>query len=198
MARRAKKSDPIYNARRRFKRAAQRYEREAAIASGSEASRLRELARINLTKAIRTYENSDDYKKNRDISEMAKRINPKISHKKATEDDIAKLEIESKFVTTNADFATGEAKRQFEAKQIMNSDIGKRIYAATVNIWMDGDYSDRDDAIMEFFGVDNLADLIDVFTESGIDIYSNPDDLDFYKLITTSIALKIADMGGLE
>jgi hypothetical protein len=66
-----------------------------------------------------------------------------------------------------------QVRREQEAKSIMSSEAGHRIYAGTIDVWQDSDYPSREDALMAHFGVDTLMDVIELFEEElGEDLYA--------------------------
>ena len=66
-----------------------------------------------------------------------------------------------------------QVRREQEAKSIMSSEAGHRIYAGTIDVWQDSDYPSREDALMAHFGVDSLMDVIELFEEElGEDLYA--------------------------
>lgn len=159
-----KDSDDAYNARRRFKRAAERYERDAAKASPIEAARLRKQAEYMRTQAELTYKGRDN------ATHMKKRIKDSFSTLEGARKDVGK-------------------RRDIEASELMKTDIGAKIYGATVSIWQDSKYADRDVALMKYFGVTDLMGVIEKFeAEFGEKLYSK----DFEPNLKPSEALALA------
>lgn len=142
-------ADKAWNAKRRFKRAAERYEKAAAKASPVEAARLRKQAEYMRSQA-------DLMRKGADIpARTAKRI------------QASKLTLEG--ARKNK-----QKRRDIVARELMNTDVGAKIYGATVSIWQDSKYTDRDKALMDFFGVSDLMGVIEAFERQfGEDLYSD-------------------------
>ena len=79
-------SDDAYNARRRYYRQAQRYERQAAKASTPiEAGRLRKLGARALENAIKTYEDPTKARVSKPIAELQKSLQVQIPLRKPSE-----------------------------------------------------------------------------------------------------------------
>lgn len=161
-----KAGDDVYNARRRFKRAAERYERDAAKASPIEAARLKKQAEYMRSQAELTYKGKDN------AVRMEKRIKYSFSTLEGARKDVGK-------------------RRDIEAHELMKTDIGAKIYGATVSIWQDSKYSNRDVALMEYFGVSDLMGVIEKFeSEFGEKLYSK----DFEPNLKPSEALALASI----
>lgn len=191
MARRRKASDDVYNARRRFAREAQRYEKKASQASGMEAERYRTLARTSLEKSIALYDDPKKISGNSTIRNLTQKLNPRILSGKISDAGKKSLQRQS-LRSLEGSKADEQARREYEAETIMSSDAGARIYAGLVSIWEDSDYADRDAAILDYFDADSMADVLDMIEESGINLYEDADELYAYEDIRTSIELAFA------
>ena len=165
MARAHRKSDNAYNARRRFRRQAERYERKANETSGAAAARYRGLAAQAAENALATYENKSARDKGR-ISELASRVGASVPERTP---DLNKLESKSLELVGNA-----EDLREAEAKAILSrGNIGSRFYGGLVEVWQGK--SNINQAIKEHFGVDNLMDVLEIL-EGVANIYTEPDE----------------------
>ena len=185
MARARKQSDVTYNARRRYRRQAERYEKKAAESSGIEKSRYENLAKTSLEKSYLLYDKPTTAKGTRKMQEMSQRLKPRRAVRDLTKKEKAKL-IERSKGATKSEMSDDEA-REFEAQDIMRSSVGDRIYGALVDIWRDSGYSNRDYAIMDFFGVESMAEVLDAIEEAGIDIYADPESLERYDEAVTQM-----------
>lgn len=167
-------SDQLRNIRRRYERAAARYERQAESA-GSERER-RELlkAASNLREQVQQY-----YVKNLTISARGS------AKYKA---DIARG-VRSGYQPSLEQLAgaaqTADENRERLIKNVLNSSTGDAFYAATVQLWRGTDYASRNETIVEEFQkrrpdleVGDVLDVLDYFTQaSGIDYLSpEPDE----------------------
>lgn len=149
MARKRKPSDDVYNARRRLKRQAARYEKQARSASPTESARLEQQARYLRNQAQRLYKGADTESRQRRI------IGDSFSALEGVKSDKGK-------------------RRDIEAREILKTSAGKRIYGATVSIWQDSPYHTREQALIEYFGVSDLMGVIEKFEgEFGERLYSD-------------------------
>ena len=152
MARAKRASDEAYNARRRLKRQAERYKKQAATASASKASRLQQQAKYLESQASRLYHGKDTAKNQARIQAQS------YSALQGTRKDTQK-------------------RRDIEAAEIMKTNVGAKIYGATVSIWQDSPYADRNKALIEHFGVSDLMGVIELFErEFGEDLYKDDED----------------------
>lgn len=191
MARRRKASDDVYNARRRFAREAQRYEKKASQAKGMEAERYRTLARTSLEKSIALYDDPKKISGNSTIRNLTQKLNPRILSGKISDARKKSLQQQS-LRSLEGSKADDQARREYEADAIMSSDAGARIYAGLVSIWEDFDYGERDTAILDYFDADSMADVLEAIEESGIDLYADAAELGAYEDVRTSIELAFA------
>lgn len=166
-------SDQLRNIRRRYERAAERYERDAENASGREKRELLKAA-SNLREQAQQY-----YSKNLTI---AKRGSAKYKA------DIARG-VHSGYQPSLEQLAgaakTADENRERLIKNVLNSSTGDAFYAATLQLWRSTDYASRNETIVAEFQkrrpdlkVNDVLDVLDYFTqESGIDYLSpEPDE----------------------
>lgn len=178
MARAAKAGDALYNARRRLKRRAQRLEKAAAVESDAAVR-----ARLE-AEAVALYEEAaSGYEQERYRAKFVSDTG--ISGYKVTAGEWSpekrKAYISRSIGELEGAIASDEQRRWRTAKTLLKSPVGRRVYAATVDVWRDGDYQDRDAAITDFFGVDDMADVLDIFeSELGEDLYEDLDDEEKY------------------
>lgn len=163
-------SDQLRNIRRRYERAAARYERDAENASGREKRELLKAA-SNLREQAQQY-----YVKNLTISDRG------TDKYKA---DIARG-VRSGYQPSLEQLAgaaqTADENRERIIKNVLNSSTGDAFYAATVQLWRGTDYANRNETIVEEFQkrrpdleVGDVLDVLDYFTQaSGID-YLEPE-----------------------
>ena len=163
MARKRKTSDDVYNARRRLKRQAARLLKSAKDQGGIMASRLRKQAERLLDMAKRTYKGADTPSRQKKLVEESEQ--QLVSRRKGLDE---------------------KKNREAEAKEIMKTVAGRRIYAATTDIWEDSEYSDRDIPIIAFFGAQDMLEVIEIFErEFGQDLYKEPESEDYPSDSTT-------------
>lgn len=161
-------SDQLRNIRRRYERAAARYERDAENASGREKRELLKAA-SNLREQAQQY-----YVKNITISDRG------TAKYKA---DIARG-VQRGYQLSLEQLAgaaqTADENRERLIKNVLNSSTGDAFYAATVQLWRGTDYASRDETIVAEFQkrrpdleVNDVLDVLDYFSKaSGIDYLS--------------------------
>ena len=166
-------SDQLRNIRRRYERAAARYERQAESASGREqrellkaASNLREQARQYYVKNI-TISDRGSSKYRADISRGIQR-----GYQPSLEQLAGAAQ-------------TADENRGRLIKNVLNSSTGDSFYAATIQLWRGTDYASRNETIVAEFQkrrpdleVNDVLDVLDYFSNaSGIDYLSpEPDE----------------------
>lgn len=166
-------SDQLRNIRRRYERAAARYERDAENASGREKREFLKAA-SNLREQAQKY-----YTANLTIAKCG------TANYKA---DIARG-VRSGYQLSLEQLAgaarTADENRERLIKNVLNSSTGDAFYAATVQLWRGTDYASRNETIVEEFQkrrpdleVGDVLDVLDYFTQaSGIDYLSpEPDE----------------------
>ena len=166
-------SDQLRNIRRRYERAAARYERDAENASGREKRELLKAA-SNLREQAQQY-----YSANLTI---AKRGSAKYKA------DIARG-VQRGYQPSLEQLAgaaqTADENRERLIRNVLNSSTGDAFYAATVQLWRGTDYASRNETIVAEFQkrrpdieVNDVLDVLDYFTRaSGIDYLSpEPDE----------------------
>lgn len=190
MARAKRQSDEIYNARRRFKRAAARYEKRAAGLTGASKSMMQKLAKQALDKANALYQ--------KPLSALpeTKRVS---RIKQLSEQSLRMLES----ARNKPDSAE---RREQEARELLSGSVGSKIYGGLVNIWktpaddkmpveIRQDYQVRNDAIMRFFGVTSMWDAIKKIEQIvGNALYSTSDEVVRYDEVVTSIQAYVERM----
>lgn len=166
-----KKSDSTYNARRRYVREAKRNLKQAEQSTGATAARYKKLAQESYKKALQTYTDTKQ-KVSKNIREVGEALGIDYQTRRETyrEDrqNIAKLERESFEFTETGRKQIGKQARIREAETIFNSPIGRRVVGGLEGIWREPatDPSGKVDkakifpALYDYFGVDNLADLL--------------------------------------
>ena len=187
MPRAKRAGDLAWNARRRYARQAERYTKQAQQASGMEKNRLETLARSSLERAISTYQDPTKAGKSKLIKDLTEQLQPKVPTRKTSE-GIRSQYIAESYAAKEETRDDDDIRRELEAEEILSTEVGSRVYGALVDIWRDADYADRDQAIMDHFGVDSMADVLDMIEAEGIDIYDEPDSLDKYEETRTAIS----------
>lgn len=194
MARARKRSDDVYNARRRFRRQAERYIKKANETAGVAKNRYESMARNALEKAIASYAGNKPQGK---IAQLAEKLNIT----QARVDIIRTNEIETKeyrenFITKSksALFTSNKDKsRNDMAKDILSDkNVASAFYGGLSDIWANTEVGreNPNKAITEYYNVESIMDVIEMLENAGVDIYKPSENGDTYM----GVALKIANM----
>lgn len=148
------KSDEEYNARRRYRRAAERAMKQAERASGVAKARFEALARENIRKAESTYKARP--KKGAQVTEaMREKIGGDFQ---PTLNERARALEESESALAGA-----QSAKKMAQDLLSTENIRSRFYGGLVEIWRGR--SDRNQALYEFFGTDDMS-LIMAYVET--------------------------------
>lgn len=204
MARAAKVSDPVYNTRRRFRRAAERFDKKAAKATtASERKRWEFAARDALEKAISTYESGS--RVSGKIQQMAaqlgvdvnkiERVQSQVSgesddtYQARRKSDLEQLERQSKRAT----FSNTRTREQ-QARYILNTgNIGHRIIGGLRDFWYDANdpagNADPLSKLKEKLGVKDSLELLEKVEAVAPDIYSRGElsETEIYDLVSAEL-----------
>lgn len=190
MARARKNSDDVYNARRRFRRQAERYLKKAESASGLTRARYEAQARNAVMNAMRTY--SGGQKPQGQVKKLAERLEitqgtfaARAALKGAQAKSIRKSDL-SKLIGKSFTALVGSSTKSRDeiAREILNTgNIGSRFYGGLVQIW---DYSEEsrqhpNQAILDFFDKESIMDVLEELEEQGINLYAPDENDDVYK-----------------
>lgn len=169
MARAKRASDELYNIRRRFNRAAARYEKQAVKAEGREARELLKAA-ANLREQAQQYYVQSFTNAKRASTQIKKDIAEQVS--RGRERSLEQLANAAK---------TADENRERLIDNILSGSSGDAFYAATVQLWRGTDYYKRKETIVEEFNkrmpedqqARDVLDVVDYLQEqSGIDYLS--------------------------
>lgn len=194
MARPKKAGDTSYNARRRFKRQAERYIKKAESAIGAAKLRFYSLASNVLEQAISLYESPD--KIGTTMRNLAEKLNIDVKNVKQTQSKLETIS-QSYEALVNQPEKTGlQSQRDREAKSILSKgNIRNRFYAGLIDVWEGLPPNERDAAILEHFNADSLLDVIEELEQAGIDLYSADENVERYEAVALSIARYNAHKG---
>lgn len=206
-----RESDKLYNARRRFTRAAKRYMNKAKDSVGVTAQRYRDMARDAVEKAAELYERKANIQRSKDFTELANELGVNINEFLTNEPTQRErqrretLKKESKQVTSTLPRTNmskeeiRQYRREQEARAILNSPYGSRIYAGLVDIWAKPEFdavtgelvnhrsaADIDKLITEYYGVDSMMDVIEIL-EKQVDLYGDPESMERYDIVSLTI-----------
>ena len=221
MARKKKQGDVSTIARKRYYRASERYLKKAEQASGSTAKRYRQLARQSFEDALATYDPANTQKYSKPIQRLANEFGYDLEAarelpKKGEEREQAinyrarrqeRLISESDYAKESS-AQSDDIRREREAQSLFkNSEIGRRIIGGYVDVWRDEatitdertgerkvDTRKIFKSLYKYFGVDNLADLVEkVEAEIGDTLYEMGNDDEIYEVVKLSIQNKVLD-----
>lgn len=205
---RRKTGDDATNARKRYYRAAERYLKQAKTAVGATAARLRSLAQLRLQDALETYSKFTTQAFAKPIQRIASALGIDLNverEKIKKRTDKQEKEIRSRAISeeksNRAKWSRQNTQemREAEARALLNSPIGSRIIGGTVEIWEDKARIETETgtkidnrkilpALYDYFGVDNLADLLDTMQDiAGENLFSQLDQEAFYESAKISI-----------
>lgn len=150
MARARRASDDVYNARRRYRRQAERYLKKAQLVSGAAKRRYERLAEQATEKAVSTYENESRIQGA--VGKLAQRFN-------ITKENQTQARRRTQNVRQSEQALSRLDTRENQARSILSGNFGSLFYAGLIDIWRGR--SDRDTAIKEYFGVSSLMDVLE-------------------------------------
>lgn len=165
MARRKRQSDENYNARRRYRRAAERAMKQAGKAKGVAKSRFEALARENIRKAESTYSKRPG--KGAQVTEKMRNM--------IGRDFQPTLQERARALQGSKEALAGAQNAQRMAQELLRTEnIRSRFYGGLVEIWRDS--SDRNQAIYEFFGTDDMSMIMAYVETIAPGIYDRADE----------------------
>ena len=195
MARAKRESDDVYNARRRYRRQAERYLAKAEKASGIEKARYEAQARDATIKASQLY--AKGQKPQGQVKALMERqgidsstiaaVSVARGHKSGGIGRSVERLVDH---SLNALVGSKPETRDQMARDILSTgNIGSRFYGGLVQVWDGTEESRRhpNRAILEFFGAESIMDVLEELEAQGIDLYTPDENDDVYK----SVQLKL-------
>lgn len=203
-------SSQAYNARRRYARAGVRYLKEAESSSGATAARYKQLAKRQYEAALKTYGDKPPQKVSANIKQLQEQFDPgrDITKQGGIRTSDREAYIEQSAFSLQSSMADENVRREREARTLLNDDvIGSRILGGLVDVWKDKatvidengmtkiDNKRIVPALLDYFKVTNLADMVDKLEETiGSSLYELKGDLeDIYENVRILIAEKVRD-----
>lgn len=195
MARARKRGDDATNARKRYYRSANRNLKKADKLTGAAAERYRLLARRDFENALRTYDQS---KRRGKLSKPMQRLANRFGMldvgevTKEERQKVIKRSEQRKFRF----FEGRKARREREAEAVFRDPtISSRILGGLVDVWRDAstvggelDRSKMIPALMDYFGVDTYADLLEsVEAVTGEGLYAIGDEREYYDTVKLTL-----------
>lgn len=207
-------SDDVYNARKRYARSGLRNLQRAEGATGATATKFKRLAEQDLKAALSTYDVQSSKKQNylKEIRQLSQGLNLNLSQELQ---QTARVEgkqktraIRRSFDTLESRMRDPEVRRERQARAILSNDeIGSRILGGLVDVWKDQatvtdefgrskvDTSKIMPALLNYFKVDSVADMLDKLQESiGAQLYDVTEErANIYEVVKLLIQTKVAD-----
>ena len=188
MARAKRQSDNVYNARRRYRRQAERFIKKADESSGILKSRYEAQARNATINALSTYAKGQQPKgRVKQLTEMlgidAKTVQ-QVAFAKGMQSGGVSTGLVSRLVQRSKQALASAETRDEMAKEILSiGNVGSRFYGGLVDIWGDTPEHRKhpNQPILEFFGTDSIMDVIEDLEAEGIDLYTPDENEDIYK-----------------
>lgn len=188
MPREKRDSDETYNARRRYRRQAERFIKKADESSGILKSRYEAQARSATINALSTYAKGQQPKgRVKQLTEMlgidAKTVQ-QVAFAKGMQSGGVSTGLVSRLVQRSKQTLVSAETRDVMAKEILGTgNVGSRFYGGLVDIW--GDTPEHrehpNQSILDFFGTDSMMDVIEDLEAEGIDLYTPDENEDVYK-----------------
>jgi len=188
MPREKRDSDETYNARRRYRRQAERFIKKADESSGILKSRYEAQARNATINALSTYAKGQQPKgRVKQLTEMlgidAKTVQ-QVAFAKGMQSGGVSTGLVSRLVERSKQTLASAETRDAMAKEILSTgNVGSRFYGGLVDIW--GDTPEHrehpNQSILDFFGTDSMMDVIEDLEAEGIDLYTPDENEDVYK-----------------
>ena len=201
MSREKRDSDETYNARRRYRRQAERFIKKADESSGILKSRYEAQARNATINALSTYAKGQQPKgRVKQLTEMlgidAKTVQ-QVAFAKGMQSSGVSTGLVSRLVQRSKQTLASAETRDAMAKEILSTgNVGSRFYGGLVDIW--GDTPEHrehpNQSILDFFGTDSMMDVIEDLEAEGIDLYTPDENEDVYKsaqLVLQQYILKV-------
>ena len=188
MPREKRDSDETYNARRRYRRQAERFIKKADESSGILKSRYEAQARNATINALSTYAKGQQPKgRVKQLTEMlgidAKTVQ-QVAFAKGMQSGGVSTGLVSRLIQRSKQTLASAETRDEMAKEILSTgNVGSRFYGGLVDIW--GDTPEHrehpNQSILDFFGTDSMMDVIEDLEAEGIDLYTPDENEDVYK-----------------
>lgn len=188
MPREKRDSDETYNARRRYRRQAERFIKKADESSGILKSRYEAQARNATINALSTYAKGQQPKgRVKQLTDMlgidAKTVQ-QVAFAKGMQSGGVSTGLVSRLVQRSKQTLASAETRDDMAKEILSTgNVGSRFYGGLVDIWGDTPEHRKhpNQSILDFFGTDSMMDVIEDLEAEGIDLYTPDENEDVYK-----------------
>lgn len=216
MAKRARNeaADNLYNARKRYWRAAERNLDRAEKAVGMAADKYKRQAEQELRKAVATYDPTTNPERlSKNVKALAQKLNVDLTRELKQSRELSDTEkastISASFRHLETRLSDDDVRREQAARTILsNPTIGNRIYGGLVDVWKDKatvwdaeeqkykvDTNKINDLLVDYFQVDNIADVLVKLEESiGERLYDIDEErANIYEVVKLMIQSKVAE-----
>lgn len=122
-------------------------------------------------------------RRSKPIRELTEIFRP-ATRRKTSAKEVSKLIEESEERATIKGMSEQE-RRTFEAREILKTQAGHRIYGAFVDQWKNAE--DREAALMKYFGADDLMEVIEIIEQAGLGLYDDIESEMKYDEVRTSL-----------
>ena len=177
MPREIRDSDEIYNARRRYRRQAERFIKKADESSGILKSRYEAQARNATINALSTYAKGQQPKG------RVKQLTEMLGIDAKTVQQVSSAKVSRLVERSKLTLASAETRDEMAKEILSTGNVGSRFYGGLVDIW--GDTPEHrehpNQRILEFFNTDSMMDVIEDLEAAGIDLYTPDENEDVYK-----------------
>ena len=209
-------------ARKRYYRASERYLKQAEKSSGSTAARYRQLAKQSFEDALSTYDPANTQKYSKPMQRLAAEFGYDLEGERQLPQDVQAREREierrrkkqERIVYSESgdvlekNLKDPSARREREAQVLFrSSEIGRRILGGYADVWRDEAlYVDEQTgekkidtrkifkALFKYFGVDNLADLVEKAEEElGETLYRMDNPEEIYETVKLAINKRVLE-----
>lgn len=188
MPREKRDSDETYNARRRYRRQAERFIKKANESSGILKSRYEAQARNAIINALSTYAKGQQPKgRVKQLTDMlgidAKTVQ-QVAFAKGMQSGGVTTSLVSRLVEhSKLTLASAETRDEMAKEILSTGNVGSRFYGGLVDIWGDTPEHRKhpNQPILDFFGTDSMMDVIENLEAEGIDLYTPDENEDVYK-----------------
>ena len=159
----------LQNARRRYERRAKRLMQKLDSSTGLEKERIKRQIEANLKRSFALFADKKARERFADKWNLTDRAEADMSAVQRYYDESERA--------LESILNDPRKRREIETEELLRSDVGRLIYSSTRDIWFDPtktvqDPSTFNQKIMDAFGVDSMAEVIDQFErELGEDLY---------------------------
>lgn len=222
MPRARRRSDDVYNARRRFRRQAERFIKKASTATGIQKARFEQQARNAIMDAMATYQKLEPKGAVARVANQlgvtrgtmvargyfSRSFNPSPvrpvptftpikDYKQDTVGGITyqqRQQLMAKSLTALE--GVGESRDDM-ARDLLKGNVGHRFYAGLSEIWASSPEGRKDPegTIVRHFGANSIMDVVEELEASGIDFYTPEDEAAAYTQVALQVMLYASKRG---